>query len=95
MSITLKPKFELGQLVVTPGAMHALSRNGTDDSEYVERHQGGDWGDVSKDDAHENENALTQDLELMSAYTLKDGTRVWIVTEADRSVTTILLPEEY
>ncbi len=95
MSAIGKSKFELGQLVATPAAMQALSRNGVDDSQYVNRHQGGDWGDVSEDDAHENEYALNQDLRILSAYTLKDGTRLWIITEGDRSTTTSLLPEEY
>ena len=95
MSAIVKPKFELGQLVATPDAIQALSRNGTNDSQFVRRHQGGDWGNVSEDDAQANECALTQDLPIMSVYTLKDGTRLWIITEADRSATTILLPAEY
>ena len=95
MSAIVKPKFELGQLVATPDAIQALSRNGTDDSQYVRRHQAGDWGDVSEDDAQANEYALTQDLPIVSAYALKDGTRLWIITEGDRSATTVLLPEEY
>jgi hypothetical protein len=95
MSAITKPKFEIGQLVATPSTMEALSRNGTDDSQYVNRHRGGDWGDVNEDDARANEAALTQDLPILSAYTLKDSTRIWIITEGDRSATTILLPEEY
>jgi hypothetical protein len=95
MSAIVKPKFDIGQLVATPDAIQALSRNGTDDSQYVRRHQGGDWGDVSEEESQANEYALTQDLPIMSVYTLKDGTRLWIITEADRSATTILLPTEY
>jgi hypothetical protein len=95
MSAIGKRKFELGQLVATPGAIQALSRNGIDNSQYVNRHQAGDWGDVSEDDAQENEYALSQDLRVLSAYTLEDGTRLWIITEGDRSATTILVPEEY
>lgn len=95
MSATAKPKFEIGVLVVTPGAIEAFLRNRTDDSPYVNRHQSGDWGDVGRDDVRENECALVQDLQIMSAYTLQDGTRLLVVTEADRSATTILLPQEY
>ena len=95
MFTTHKPKFELGQVVTTPGAMKALSRNQTDASKYMKRHQAGDWGDVSVDDAQENEYALTQGLSITSVYTLKDETRLWIITEADRSATTVLLPAEY
>ena len=95
MSTTTKPKFELGQLITTPGAMRALSRNGTSADQYVKRHQGGDWGDLDSYDVEANECAVTQDLTITSAYPLADGTRLWIITEADRSVTTILLPEEY
>jgi hypothetical protein len=95
MSASTKPKFEVGQVVATPGAIQALSRNGTDQREYVNRHQSGDWGDVGSGAAWENQCAINQSQNIMSAYTLKDGTRVWIVTEADRSATTILLPEEY
>jgi hypothetical protein len=95
MSATVKPKFELGQLVTTPGALGALSRNGTDGDSFVKRHRGGDWGDLDWYDQQANESALAQNLEITSAYTLPDGTRLWIITEADRSATTILLPEEY
>lgn len=62
---------------------------------YLRRHLGGDWGDVSEGDREENEHSLAQGFRLLSAYTLHNGTRFWIITEADRSVTTFLLPEEY
>ncbi len=95
MSALAKHKFELGQLVVTAGAIEALMRNKTDDRPLVKRHQSGDWGDVGADDVRENVCALVQGLQIMSAYTLQDGTRLLIITEADRSATTILLPQEY
>ncbi len=95
MSSIVKPKFELGQLVATPGAMQALFRNRIAQDEYVKRHQAGDWGDLDEYDAQANNVALTESLSITSAYTLKDGTRLWIITEADRSTTTILLPQEY
>jgi hypothetical protein len=95
MSSVVKPKFELGQVVATPGAIQALSRNHVGKDEYVKRHQAGDWGDLNEYDGDANEIALTENLPITSAYTLKDGTRLWIITEGDRSTTTILLPQEY
>ena len=62
---------------------------------YLVRHIAGDWGDVDEQDRSENELSLTHGFRLLSAYTLKTGTKIWIITEADRSVTTVLLPEEY
>jgi hypothetical protein len=61
----------------------------------LNRHAHGDWGDVSPDNWQENEFSLTHGLRLLSVYTLTDGTRIWIITEAERSATTLLLPEEY
>ena len=88
-------RFPLGQLVATPGAAEALSRNNQEPTEFLRRHWRGDWGDLDEEDKAENEYSLSRELRLLSAYTLQDGTRIWIITEADRSVTTILLPEEY
>ena len=62
---------------------------------YLVRHIAGDWGDVDEDDRRENELSLQHGFRLLSAYTLNSGTKIWIITEADRSVTTVLLPEEY
>jgi hypothetical protein len=88
-------KFPIGQLVGTPGAFKALAQNSQEPVEFLQRHWHGDWGDLDDKDKEENEFSLSQNLRILSAYTLNDGTRVWIITEADRSVTTILLPEEY
>jgi hypothetical protein len=88
-------KFALGQLVATPGALAALEATQQDPLSFVQRHVQGDWGDLDAHDIAENEFSLTHGLRLLSAYTLTDNTRIWIITEADRSVTTILLPEEY
>jgi len=63
--------------------------------EYLLKHTQGDWGDLDPEDARENEYALGRRLRIFSAYTLQSGVRIWIITEADRSVTTVLLPEEY
>jgi hypothetical protein len=89
----MPPKFNLGQLVATPGALETLD----DESfwPYIKRHACGDWGDVCAEDKAENELSLKQGFRLLSAYTLPCGDRIWIITEADRSATTILLPEEY
>jgi hypothetical protein len=62
---------------------------------YLVRHIAGDWGDVDAHDRRENELSLVHGFRLLSAYTLNSGTKIWIITEADRSVTTVLLPKEY
>lgn len=88
-------RFPLGRTVCTQGALEALSRTGETPLPYLVRHAGGDWGDLDQDDKAENEAAITDGLRILSAYRLADHTRIWIITEADRSATTILLPEEY
>jgi hypothetical protein len=88
-------KFPLGQVVATPGAIAALEHAGEQPLSFLRRHAHGEWGDLDADDVRENEFSLTHGYRLLSAYTLKDGTRIWIITEADRSATTILLPSEY
>ena len=91
----MPPKFSLGQLVATPGALVALKEAEVSFWPYIRRHQEGDWGNVSREDAAENELSLREGFRLISAYSLPDGCKIWIITEADRSATTILLPEEY
>jgi hypothetical protein len=88
-------KFNLGQLVATPGALSALEEAGQDAIEFVSRHASGDWGDLSEDDRNENEFSLAHGLRLLSTFTLKNGDKLWIISEADRSSTTLLLPNEY
>jgi hypothetical protein len=87
--------FSLGKLVATPGALAAISNNARSPLTFLLRHQAGDWGDISQEDRRENDFSVQNGLRILSAYRLDDGTKVWIITEADRSVTTILLPEEY
>jgi len=89
------PKFELGRTVMTPGAQQAMVQAGENPATFLRRHQHGDWGDMSAEDVQENEFSLQNGFRLMSSYMLQDGTKIWVITEADRSVTTILLPEEY
>lgn len=91
----MEPKFPLGQIVATPGALKALAVNNHEPFEFLRRHVLGDWGELDENDRAENELSLRQGLRLLSAYRLKDGTRLWIITEADRSLTTLLLPSEY
>ena len=89
------PRFSLGHVVSTPGALRSFTEAGNSPQEFLDRHVRGDWGDLSKEDRHENEFSLTNDLRILSAYQLRNGTKIWIITEADRSSTCILLPEEY
>ena len=86
-------KVDLGQIVSTPGVLHEVSRG--DMGTALSRHVRGDWGDVCEDDKQANDNALRNGGRLLSSYLGSDGTKFWIITEADRSVTTLLLPSEY
>ena len=88
-------RFELGQTVITPGAEEALQIAGQTAIEFLRRHMSGDWGELSDDDRKENELSLEQGFRLLSRYETGKGERLWIITEADRSATTILLPIEY
>ena len=82
-----------GELAVTPGVMSKIPA--IDVWHGVLRHTNGDWGDVCEEDWKLNDAALKDDGRLLSVYTTSDGTRFWIITEWDRSATTVLLPEEY
>jgi hypothetical protein len=88
-------RFSPGTIVATPGALAALEATAESAFPYLNRHLRGDWGIVSKADGRLNDRATHEDTRVLSAYTLKDGTKIWIITEADRSSTCILLPEEY
>lgn len=90
-----RPLFPLGQIVGTPPGLAALADAGENPTLYLERHCRGDWGDVDKHDAKVNDAAASSGERILSAYTLKTGVQIWIITEADRSVTTILLPNDY
>ena len=87
--------FSLGQTVATPGALEAIEPAEETASQLLARHQSGDWGEVPPEDAAENELSVKQGFRILSAYTLSTGVKVWIISEADRSATTILLPAEY
>jgi hypothetical protein len=88
-----QPKFPLGQLVATPNALSHLTQE--DIATALSRHITGDWGQVCEEDREENELSLRQGFRLLSVYRGANGTKFWIITEADRSVTTVLLPEDY
>jgi len=88
-------RFDLGQLLATPGALRALEEAEQDPLGFLIRHVTGDWGDLDEEDKAENELSLRQGLRLLSAYHLSTGVKIWVITERDRSATTILLPEEY
>ena len=87
-------KFVLGRLLITRGAAIEIRKHGIDGLKLLGRHARGDWGDLCPEDKHENELSLVKGWRLLSAYTI-EGVKLWIITEADRSATTILLPEEY
>ena len=90
---SLRPKFSLGRVVSTPGALGVLSAE--DIRKALGRHHSGDWGDVGPEDWQENNLSLQEGFRLLSCYKSESGEKFWIITEADRSVTTILLPSEY
>ncbi|QOQ80593.1 MULTISPECIES: hypothetical protein [Comamonas] len=89
------PLFALGQLLATPGALELLQTHKLTALPFVLRHVSGDWGDICAEDRQANADALQYGYRLMSVYELSKAERLWIITEADRSSTTLLLPEEY
>lgn len=91
----MKPLFALGQVVATPGALAVLEKAGQQPGDFLARHVSGDWGEVPLEDVKENEFSLKQGFRLLSACLTSAGDRLWVITEADRSSTCILLPEEY
>ena len=86
-------KFRLGKIVSTPNALERLTHD--DIVRAIGRHQAGDWGDVDEDGRRKNELALTQGLRLWSVYHAGNGLKFWLITEADRSATMVLMPEDY
>jgi hypothetical protein len=95
-----KPKFDLGQILATPGALEALQESGQNVQFFLARHVLGDWGEVCEGDKQLNDQALVDGSRLLSAYRTLKNTRIWIITEAaddegKRICSTCLLPEEY
>ena len=93
MSANLTPKFPLGQLVATPNALAHITQ--IDITNALLRHVAGDWGDLDAEDKQVNDQAGTEGARILSAYQAANGTKFWIITEGNRSVTTVLLPEDY
>ena len=87
--------FPLGSVYLTVGAREALTESNQEPFKFLQRHQQGDWGEICKDDAKENELSVREGFRILSAYRTAKGEKIWIITEADRSSTTILLPSEY
>jgi hypothetical protein len=91
-----KALFTLGQVVATPGALRALGGEGIGPEALLQRHVTGDWGELSEEDRLENELSVREGLRILSSYKLpRTGVKIWVITEADRSATTLLLPDEY
>jgi hypothetical protein len=90
------PLFKLGQVVASPGAIDLLRSLALNPLQFLGRHAFGDWGQIDDDDREANRAALKNGSRLISSYTLnRNNERLWIITEADRSSTTLLLPQEY
>ncbi|MGZ4954420.1 MAG: hypothetical protein ACXV8Q_04835 [Methylobacter sp.] len=87
--------FNPGQVVATPGAIHAMEVNNILSLDLLSRHLCGNWGDIPREDAEANRHALEDGGRILSSYPLANGASIWLITEADRSSTTFLLPEEY
>jgi len=88
--------FQLGRVVATPGALRAIEENNVDSWSLLLRHANGDWGCIPEEDRLENRLSVENGYRVMSSYPLNDrGDKLWIITEADRSSTCLLLPEEY
>ena len=87
------PRFPLGRVLATPNALAQIPP--PEIQEALGRHHSGDWGNLCQEDKKANDAALNQGARLLSAYHTRSGTKFWIITEADRSVTTVLLPEDY
>ena len=87
-------RLPLGRVLATPGALQLLQDAGEDPFGYLARHASGDWGELDAHDVRENERSIRNGWRVLSSYPVGEG-RVWVITEADRSVTTILPPSEY
>ena len=94
-SLPTIPLFPAGRIVATPSALALLEEAQKSPSEFLSRHLRGDWGDLCPEDKAENELSLKHGFRLLSSYPVTESETLWIITEADRSVTTLLLPSEY
>lgn len=95
-----RPKFCLGRIVATPGALEALAKAGQSALAFVHRHVRGDWGELDEEDRRLNDEAILDGSRILSAYRTRAGEKLWVITEATddrghRAATTLLLPDEY
>lgn len=90
-----KIRFSLGEVLITPGASWVLWDAGQAPEKFLGRHETGDWGELDEKDRQANERALQEGARRLSAYRTAKEVKLWVITEADRSVTTLLLPDEY
>jgi hypothetical protein len=96
-----QPLFPLGKCYMTPAIKTLVEQQALAIHEYLYRHQRGDWGNLTQEDVTENEKSLQQGFRIFSAYNVEaknagsNAIKIWVITEADRSTTTVLLPEEY
>ena len=91
----MNPLFNLGDVVATPAALNALQSCNVNPAQLLQLHVSGNWGSVDPEDAKANDAAVNNSERILSSYRIGEYTRIWIITEYDRSVTTILLPSEY
>lgn len=97
----MSPKFQLGRTVATPGALAALERAGQNAAQFLALHASGSWGDLDAEDRKANDAAIAHEGDpdrqqrVVSSYLTRDQVKIWVITEWDRSATTILLPDEY
>jgi hypothetical protein len=89
------PLFTLGKIVATPGALEALGRSGHSPGEFLTKHARGEWGELDAHDTEANKAALRDGSRILSNYSTRCGDVIWIITEADRSSTCLLTPDEY
>ena len=93
---SVKPLFPLGKIVATPGALDAMARANQQSDHFLNRHVKGDWGaELSEEDKAENNYSLEHGFRILSSYKTAAGDKLWLITESDRSVTTLLRPEDY
>ena len=90
-----EPLFPLGYIVATPGALDALARANQSPQEFLNRHVTGEWGELGEEDKAENNYSLKHGFRILSSYKTAAGEKLWLITESDRSLTTLLQPEEY
>ena len=90
-----KSLFPLGSVVATPAALELLEENGQTPSEFISKHHSGQWGNLCDEDRQTNDAALKDGSRIFSSYNLNDGQKIWVITEADRASTCVLLPSEY